>query len=343
MKQVFIDGSAGTTGIQIFERLAERDDIKLNILTGADRKDPDARKNALNKADIAFFCLPDAAAVEAAGWCENPDTVIIDTSTAHRCDDGWTYGFPELCVDKSAPGYNLYSAEYLRDRIRESKRIANPGCHASGFIALAAPLVQAGLIPKDALLTCFSLTGYSGGGRKMIEEYEGAAGEGKMTEPYASPRQYGLSQSHKHLPEMAKLTGLKNVPAFCPIVASFRQGMEVTIPVFADQLSFDSDLLAALQAGGAGSVIRAIRDYYTDYYQGPVVRVNDDADESGFLAAGKMAGRDDMEIAVFGNNDRILLTARFDNLGKGACGAAIQNMNLVLGLDETTGLVIGRD
>ena len=325
IKRVFIDGGAGTTGLVIRERLARRDDIQLNILPESFRKSPEARKEMLNEADIAFFCLPDAAAVEAAGWCENPDTVIIDTSTAHRCDDSWTYGFPELYDSKG---------NKLRDQIRVSKRIANPGCHASGFIALAAPLVQAGLLPPDAMLTCFSLTGYSGGGRKMIEEYEGVYGDSQvLPEPYASPRQYGLSQKHKHLPEMVKLAGLTYAPVFCPVVASFKRGMEVTVALFADQLAKED-------GNGTDTALEMIQDIYTDYYKGQLVYFNPESDESGFLAAGKMAGRDDMEIAVFGNEERILLTARFDNLGKGACGAAIQNMNLVLGVEETTGLVL---
>lgn len=319
MKRIFIDGGAGTTGLVIRERLAKRDDIELQILPDDLRKDPDARKAALNEADIAFFCLPDAAAIEAAGWCENPDTVIIDTSTAHRCADGWTYGFPELLADGES--------------IAAAKRIANPGCHASGFIALASPLISAGILPADAHLTCFSLTGYSGGGRKMIEAYEESLhGAGMYPEPYASPRQYGISQSHKHLPEMVKMTGLACAPAFCPIVASYLRGMEVTIPLFADQMN---------ATGSSGHALEAVKEVYRSYYQGPVVCFDEDADENGFLAAGKMAGRDDMEIAVFGNEERILLTARFDNLGKGACGAAIQNMNLALGIDETTGLVLG--
>ena len=360
MKTVFIDGSAGTTGIQIFERLAERDDIKLNILSDAVRKDPEARKQALNESDIAFFCLPDAAAIEAAGWCENPDTVIIDTSTAHRCDADWTYGFPELHCN---PAGTAFGEETLKSQIQTSKRIANPGCHASGFIALAAPLVQAGLIPADALLTSFSLTGYSGGGRKMIEEYEGKdlpEGVDPLTQGAAftgsaaggqvstgggrleSPRQYGLTQSHKHLPEMMKYSGLAHAPAFCPVVAAYRQGMEVTIPIFTEQLD-EKALTGLREAAGAaeGSLISLIQGVYADYYKGRVVHFTADADESGFAAAGRMAGRDDMEIAVFGNEERILLVSRFDNLGKGACGAAIQNMNLVLGIDETTGLNLG--
>ena len=208
--------------------------------------------------------------------------------------------------------------------IKESKRIANPGCHASGFIALVAPLVQEGILSRDAQLSCFSLTGYSGGGNKMIAQYE-AEGRDPLLD---APRQYGLSQSHKHLPEMRALCGLESAPIFCPIVADFYSGMEVTVPVFAGQLS------------GTPDDVRAV---YREYYPGPVVRFADGADEAGFLSAAALSGRDDMQVSVQGNGERMLLTARFDNLGKGASGAAIQNMNLLLGLDETEGLVIGAD
>lgn len=308
MKRVFIDGSAGTTGLRIRERLAGRREIELIALPEELRKDPSARRDALNGADIAFLCLPDAAAVEAVSLVENPDTAIIDTSTAHRTAPGWVYGFAELAGQ--------------RERIAASKRIANPGCHASGFIALIAPLVAAGLLKKDALLACTSLTGYSGGGKKMIAEYE-AEGRSPLLD---APRQYGLSQQHKHLPEMAALCGLENAPAFMPIVADFYSGMEVTVPLFAGQLN--------------GS-LEDIKAAYRACYAGPVVRYAEDSDEGGFLSAGAFSGRDDMEVRVAGNDQRPLLVCRFDNLGKGASGAAIQNMNLLLGLEETEGLVIG--
>ena len=309
MKKVFIDGSAGTTGLRISERLALRGDIELIRLPEASRKDPAARRDALNGADIAFLCLPDAAAIEAADMVENPDTAVIDTSTAHRTSPGWVYGFAELAGQ--------------RERIASSKRIANPGCHASGFIALVAPLVKAGLLGADALVCCFSLTGYSGGGKKMIAEYE-APGRDPLLD---APRQYGLGQQHKHLKEMAAVCGLENAPVFSPIVADFYSGMEVCVPLFARQLK-----------GG----IDDIREIYRRCYAGPVVNYAQDADEAGFMSAAALSGRDDMQIGVSGAADRILLTARFDNLGKGASGAAIQNMNLLLGVDETEGLVIGR-
>ena len=305
MAKVFIDGSAGTTGLRIYERLEQRSDLELIRLPEELRKDPGARKDALDSADIAFLCLPDAAAVEAVSLLENPNTAIIDTSTAHRTSDGWAYGFPEL--------------HGLREQIQTSKRIANPGCHASGFISLVEPLVRLGVLKPDVQLTCFSLTGYSGGGKKMIAEYE-APQRGALLD---APRMYGLSQQHKHLPEMSKICGLQTLPVFCPIVAPFYSGMEVTVSLFADMID-----------GG----IEAVRAAYREYYQNGLVHFCENADENGVLSAAAFSGRDDMQIAVCGNEERVLLVSRFDNLGKGASGAAIQNMNLLLGVDETTGL-----
>ncbi len=305
MKKIFIDGSAGTTGLRIRERLAARKDLHLITLAEEVRKDPATRKAALWEADIAFLCLPDAAAVEAVALAEGSDTAIIDTSTAHRTDPNWVYGMPEL------PGQ--------REKIAASKRIANPGCHASGFIALVAPLVQAGLLSKDASLSCFSLTGYTGGGKKMIAEYE----DPDRMPLLDAPRQYGLNQQHKHLKEMGALCGLTAAPLFCPIVADFPCGMEVTVPLFGKDLK--------------GSIADIERLYNETYQQG-LIRFCAGANEGGFLAANAMAGRDDLQITVAGNEERILLIARFDNLGKGASGAAIQNMNVLLGVEETTGL-----
>ncbi|MBE6585001.1 MAG: N-acetyl-gamma-glutamyl-phosphate reductase [Ruminococcaceae bacterium] len=307
MKYVFIDGSAGTTGLRIHERLACRKDLSLIILPDELRKDENARKEALNAADIAFLCLPDAAAREAVALTADPRTVIIDTSTAHRTAAGWVYGFPEIGG--------------RRDQIVGATRIANPGCHASGFVSLIAPLVENGLLSKSAALSCFSLTGYTGGGKKMIAEYE-SEGRDPLLD---APRQYGLTQSHKHLPEMAAICGLDNAPLFCPIVADFPCGMEVTVPLFASQLKGNMEDVKAL---------------YKSYYATGLVRYAEDASEGGFLSASAMAGRDDLQVTVTGNADRILLVARFDNLGKGASGAAIQNMNIVLGVDETTGLCV---
>ena len=306
MTKVFIDGSAGTTGLRIRERLASRKDLELIVLPEETRKDPAARADALNSADVSFLCLPDAAAVEAVSLVTSPKAVIIDTSTAHRVAEGWTYGFPEL--------------KGQRAKIAASGRIANPGCHATGFIALAAPLVDAGLLSPEARLSCFSLTGYSGGGKKMIAEYEAE----DRPALYAAPRQYGLGQAHKHLPEMAAVCGLAHPPVFCPVVAPYYAGMEVTVP-----------LTPAETSASPAEILQVFRDYYRD----GLVRVSETADENGFLSASAFAGRDDLQIAVFGNAERILLVSRFDNLGKGASGAAIQNMNIVLGLDEAEGLV----
>lgn len=306
MKKVFIDGSAGTTGLRIRERLSTREDLELLEISEELRKDPEARKNLMNQADVVFLCLPDQAAIEAADLPTNPNTVIIDTSTAHRTLDTWEYGFPELTG--------------RRDRIAKAKRIANPGCHASGFIALVAPLVEKGLINKEEALSCFSLTGYSGGGKKMIAEYEDATRDSLLD----APRMYGLSQNHKHLPEMAKICGLSQSPIFCPIVAPFYSGMEVTVPLVRSQLNGTMDDVKAC---------------YKAYYGEGMVHFTDNGDESGLLSAGKYSGKDTMEVSVWGNEERILLVARFDNLGKGASGAAIQNMNIVLGCDEATGLV----
>ena len=238
MIRVFIDGSAGTTGLRIRERLEARKDISLLTLPEAQRKDPDARRDALNTADVSFLCLPDAAAVEAVALVENPDAILIDTSTAHRVSPEWAYGFPEL--------------RGQREKIQASGRIANPGCHASGFIALVAPLMAGGLLHQEVRLSCFSLTGYSGGGKKMIAQYE-EAGRDVLLE---APRQYGLSQSHKHLPEMTSLCGLVHAPVFCPIVAPYYAGMEVTVPLT------DADTEAAPEALAA-----CYRDYYQEVLQ----------------------------------------------------------------------------
>ncbi len=307
MATVFIDGSAGTTGLRIFERIGNREDITLLRLPEELRKDTEARREAINSADIVFLCLPDAAAIEAVSLLENPETVVIDTSTAHRTNPTWAYGFPELSGK--------------REKIKEAKRIANPGCHASGFIALIEPLVRAKLIKPDAFLSCFSLTGYSGGGKKMIAEYE----DTERSPLLSAPRQYGLTQSHKHLPEMAAVCGLSNAPTFCPIVADFYSGMEVTVPLHKKDFC------------GTLSDIRAV---YAEAYKEGLVHFCEETGEGGFLSAAAFSGRDDMEITALGNEERIVLTARFDNLGKGASGAAIQNMNIVLGVPEDTGLTV---
>ncbi len=308
MKKVFIDGSAGTTGLRIYERLSQRKDISLIILDEEHRKDPASRRAALNEADIAFLCLPDDAAREAVSMIENDNTVVLDTSTAHRTLEGWLYGFPELSSLRS-------------EALKSAKRIAVPGCHASGFIALVYPLIEAGILSKKALLSCHSQTGYSGGGKKMIAEYEAD----EISPLLTAPRQYALGQSHKHLKEMSAICGLENAPLFSPVVSDFYSGMCVTVPLFASQLC-------------EGKTVEDIKKVYADKYTGPIVRYNESCAEGGFLSAAALSGKDSMEVAVFGNDERIILTAVYDNLGKGASGAAVQCLNYVLGADICEGL-----
>jgi len=304
MYKIFIDGRAGTTGLQIEERLAVRRDVTLIALPEAQRKDPEARRQAMGEAHAVLLCLPDEAAREAAAWAD-PDGILIDASTAHRTQPGWAYGFPELGPD-------------FRRAIQEGKRIAVPGCHAGGFVALVRPLTQAGLLPGDAPLTCVSLTGYSGGGKAMIAEYEAPGRE--RNDALSAPRQYALGQAHKHLPEMARYAGLARPPVFCPIVADYPRGMEVTVPL-------------------RGADRFAVLDCYKEFYaSAAMVRV---VEPDGLPhSPNACACRDAMDITVEGNDDRLLLIARFDNLGKGASGAAVQCLNLALGLPETEGLVL---
>ena len=313
--KIFIDGKEGTTGLRIFDRLSTRNDVTVLTLPEELRKDPEARRRCLHEAEIAILCLPDAAARESVALAEGSNVRILDTSTAHRTLSGWAYGFPEL------------SAAH-RDAVVSGTRVAVPGCHASGFISTVTPLVAAGLIPADALLTCFSLTGYSGGGKKMIAQYEA---EGRDIE-LDSPRQYGITQQHKHLPEMQHVTGLNNAPVFAPIVADFYSGMEVTVPLFRSQLNVGSDPVAELRACLAAH-----------YAGSPVVHVLD-AEETaavgGFIGSNNLSGMDSMQLMVTGNAERILLVSRFDNLGKGSSGAALQCLNLMLGYPETTGLAL---
>ena len=310
MKQVFIDGASGTTGLRIYERLAARSDISLITLPAKDWKDPSAIRDALNRSDIAFLGLPDEAALEAAEMVENPATVVLDASTAHRTAAGWVYGFPEL-------------SESQREAVRAGRRIAVPGCHASGMIALIYPLVESGLIRKDTALFCFSLTGYSGGGKKMIAQYQA----GERSALLDAPRQYALTQRHKHLKEITHVTGLTVTPVFCPIVADFYSGMEVTVPLFIKDVQ-----------GSAEDVRACLKNRYRD----GLVRYQDGDDGDGFLSAAQMAWLDTMTVTVLGNEERLLLCARFDNLGKGASGAAIQCMNLTMGVPEETGLCLVR-
>ena len=303
MTKVFIDGSAGTTGLRIRERLAGRKDLELLTLSEEKRKDPSARKDMLNTADIAFLCLPDAAAMEAVSLIESDQTAVIDTSTAHRLSEGWAYGFAEL-------------SRWHRQAIVASKRVANPGCHASGFIAGVYPLVKHGVIPADFPLTAYSLTGYSGGGKKLIAEYE----DENRDVRHESHRIYGTTLTHKHLPEMQKICGLAQKPVFSPILGDFYAGMATSV------------LLPGIDAKTAWEAL-------SDHYAGQkLVSVAPLGGDEAVVYASTYAGKDTMRIQVSGQDDQCMVTAIFDNLGKGASGAAIQNMNLLLGLDETTGL-----
>ena len=304
--KVYIDGKEGTTGLQIFERLGSRDDIDLLLIDEEKRKDTAERKKLINSSDIVFLCLPDAAAIEAVELVENNSTRIIDASTAHRTK--WTYGFPEL------------SAKFRAD-IESSMRVANPGCHATGFIVSVYPLIGLGVIDKDYPLSCFSLTGYSGGGKKMIADYESS---GKTQDMY-SPRIYGLNLQHKHLPEMMHVTGVSAPPVFCPVVDDYYKGMATTVPLHKSQMS------RKLTAEN-------IRDMLAEYYEGEKFVKVAKFDNGGLLESNWGAGTNDLEISVCGGED-VIITARFDNLGKGASGAAVQNMNIMLGLDESVGLI----
>ena len=305
---VYIDGKDGTTGLQIYDRLAARDDIDLLLIDEEKRKDPAERKKLMDAADIVFLCLPDAAAIEAVGLIESPTTHVIDASTAHRTNTDWDYGFPEL------------SAEH-RAAIQKSKRVANPGCHATGFISVVYPLVAMGLLPRDACLSAFSLTGYSGGGKKMIAQYEAAD---KGAELFA-PCPYGMGQTHKHLPEMRKICSLTNKPVFTPIVDDYYKGMATTVPFHMSQMN-------------GVSTLAEVRQKLADYYGGATLVHVADTTDTAKLYANAQAGKDTLELIVAGNDEQFTVTALFDNLGKGASGAAVQNMNLMLGFDETTGL-----
>lgn len=309
MKKVFINGESGTTGLKIYTRLRERGDIELISLPDSVRKDPEHIKRALDAADIAFLCLPDSAAIEAVAMAENPDTVIIDTSTAHRTTPAWAYGFPEL------------SAEHF-EAVRTSKRIAVPGCHASGFVALVYPLVREGILPAETQLVAMSLTGYSGGGKAMIADYTASVRQAELD----SPRVYALSQQHKHLREMTAVAGLVFPPHFTPVVSDYYAGMLVSIPLFKEQMR------------GAGTA--DVADIYRSKYNNGLVRFSESIDDSGFISGGALAGRDIMRVSVAGNDDRITLYAQFDNLGKGASGAAVECMNISLGIDPETSLVL---
>lgn len=307
--KVYIDGQSGTTGLQIYDRIGARADLELLRIDEDRRHDTDERRKYLNAADIVFLCLPDAGAREAVSLIGSPSVRVIDASTAHRTADGWTYGFPELSGEQRAA-------------IAESKRVANPGCHATGLISSAAPLVRMGILPKDYPLTCYSLTGYSGGGKKMIAAYESP----DKPQELFSPGIYGLSLRHKHLPEMTKMTGLAYDPVFMPVVDDYYKGMATTIML-------QSRLLPGHPS--AEEVCERLAEYYADEH---FVRVVPFGSHENTLYANKLAGTNYLELVVCGNEEQISVTALFDNLGKGASGAAVQNMNIMLGLDEATGL-----
>ena len=303
MTKVFIDGSAGTTGLRIRERLSERKDLELLILPDELRKNNDARRQMLALADIAFLCLPDQAAVEAVSLIDNDHVAVIDTSTAHRTNEDWAYGFAEL-------------SKTHREAIRTSKRIANPGCHASGFISTICPLVAHGVIPADFPLTAYSLTGYSGGGKSLIAEYE----DENRDVRHESHRIYGTTLAHKHLPEMKKLCGLEKTPVISPILGDFYAGMATSV---------------LLPGFNANDVWQCLADHYAGER---IVTVAPFGGDEPVVYASTLAGKDTMRIQVSGHEEQAMVTAIFDNLGKGASGAAIQNMNILLGVDETTGL-----
>ena len=310
--RVFIDGSEGTTGLRIDERFQSREDVEILKIDPAKRKEPEERAKMINRSDITFLCLPDDAARESVSLVENREVCIIDTSTAHRTEAGWAYGFPEL------------SKEH-REKIIRSKRIAVPGCHATGFISLVYPLIAGGILPEDYPITSFSLTGYSGAGKKAIAAY----GDKNRPETFSSSREYALSQKHKHLKEMQRMTGLARTPLFSPIIDDYYSGMVVSVPLYADMLK-------------GNQTPETLQKYFADYYKGEkfmkVADMEDEVIQSGFLPGNGLSGWDGLKIYVTGNAERIVLSSQFDNLGKGASGAAVECMNLVLGLAEDTGL-----
>lgn len=312
MKKVFIDGKEGTTGLKIFERFENRRDIELLLIDSDKRKDAAERAKLINESDITFLCLPDQAAVEAVSLVKNDKTKIIDASTAHRTLDGWAYGFPELGDD-------------FRRRIRESNRIAVPGCYASGFNSIVYPLIKSGFIDRDYDIVCYALSGYTGAGKKGIAQYED---ENRDTE-LDSPRLYALTQEHKHLKEMKAIGGLSKFPIFSPVICDYPRGMVVCIALYTDRMN-------------KKYTVDDIYEMMSAHYEGsPIVKVRRPGYTTGMIGSNNFAQRDDMEIEINGNADRILITSRFDNLGKGASGAAIQCMNIATGIDETTGLNIG--
>lgn len=312
MKKVFIDGKDGTTGLKIFKRFENRNDIELLLIDSDKRKDTKERARLINESDITFLCLPDAASIEAVSLVENDNTKIIDTSTAHRTLSDWAYGFAEL------------SREH-REKIESSNRIAVPGCYASGFNSIVYPLVHSGFIDKDYDIVCYALSGYTGAGKKGIAQYEDSSRDAELD----SPRLYALTQEHKHLKEMKAISGLSKKPIFSPIICDYPQGMVVSVPLYTDRMS-------------KKYTIQDIYEMFAEHYgNSDIVKVRRPGYTQGMIGSNQFANRDDMEIEINGNEDRILITSRFDNLGKGASGAAIQCMNIAMGIDEKTGLNIG--
>jgi N-acetyl-gamma-glutamyl-phosphate reductase len=310
MYNVFIDGKEGTTGLQIYDRLGKREDINIISLTDEKRKDISARKQCLNEADISFLCLPDDAARQAVELVENPKARIIDASTAHRVNPDWVYGLPELSDER-------------REAIHYSNRVANPGCHATGFISLVAPLIRGGLVAPDYPFVAHSISGYSGAGKKAIAQYE----DKDRSVDLNSPREYALGLEHKHLPEMVRECGLSFKPIFNPFICDFYSGMCVTVPVYTRLMVKKCS-------------VNDVREYFAQYYaRHNFIKVMSDSQNPSFIPANLLSGTNNMNIYVSGNDEQILLVSVFDNLGKGASGAAVQNMNIMLGLDERTGLV----
>ena len=306
MVKVYIDGKEGTTGLKIYERMAVRDDVELITISDELRKDPVERKKCINASDITFLCLPDQASIEAVSFVEG-NTRIIDASTAHRTNPDWAYGFPELGDD-------------FRSKITTSNRVAVPGCHASGFLSIVYPLVKLGILPRDYPIVCHSISGYSGAGKKAIAQYA----DPNRSIDLDSPRQYAMAQTHKHLPEMQLIPGLTYKPLFTPIIADFYSGMEVTIPLYTRLLNGNETL---------ESVFKALSDYYSGQKMIKVEK-NFGDDIQNFMPANALSGKNTMTITVHGNDDRVVITSIFDNLGKGASGAAMQCMNVMLGLAE---------
>ncbi len=312
MTKVFIDGSQGTTGLKIYKRFDNRKDIEILNIDEAKRKDVKERAKMINASDVTFLCLPDAASIEAVSLVENKNVKIIDTSTAHRTNPQWAYGFPEL-------------SKQFREKTETSNRIAVPGCYASGFNSIVYPLVSKGILPKDYPVACYAMSGYTGAGKKGIAQYEDENRDRELD----SPRQYALSQEHKHLKEMKAISGLERIPFFAPHICDYPCGMVVSIPVFTDMLN------KRMKKAD-------IREIFAEHYDGSeFVKVRELGYSESMIGANNFANRDDMEIEVNGNDERILITSRFDNLGKGASGAAMQCLNIVLGIDETTGLNLG--